>query len=122
MIEGPSGRVYFGGDTGYGRHFGLIRERAGIPDVALLPIGAFLPEWFMREAHVNPAEAVQASVELGAAVAIPMHFGTWQLGDDGDREPVEGLEAALTSNEMQRAVWRVLSHGTAFEYRRATTP
>jgi L-ascorbate metabolism protein UlaG (beta-lactamase superfamily) len=113
VFEGPSGRVYFGGDTGYGRHFALVRARLGAADVALLPIGAYLPIWFMKDAHLSPAEAVRASEDLGARVAIPIHFDTFQLGDDGDREPLQDLEAALVANQEQRGVWRVARHGTA---------
>lgn len=118
VFEGPSGRVYFGGDTGYGPHFSLVRERLGSPDVALLPIGAYLPIWFMKENHMTPAEGVQASVDLGARSSVPIHFGTWQLGDDGDKEPLQDLEAALATNPTQRAVWRVVQHGVAERYGR----
>lgn len=120
VIEGPSGRVYFGGDTGYGRHFALVRERLGPMDVALLPIGAFMPVWFMQTSHVSPAEAVQASEDLGARLSIPMHFDTWQLGDDGDREPLVELGKALAANDQQRAVWRIARHGHAEELRAAS--
>lgn len=113
VFEGPSGRVYFGGDTGYGSHFSLVRERAGPADVALLPIGAYLPVWFMKENHMTPAEGVQAAVDLGARVAIPIHFGTWQLADDGELDPVRDLEAALAARPDQRATWRVARHGVA---------
>ena len=113
VFEGPSGRVYFGGDTGFGRHFSLVRERLGSMDVALLPIGAFMPVWFMRDSHISPAEAVQASEALGARLSIPMHYGTWQLGDDGDAEPLAELEKALAANPAQRAIWRIARHGHA---------
>ncbi len=115
VFTGPSGRVYFGGDTGYGQHFSLVRARVGTPDVALLPIGAYMPVWFMKENHMTPAEAVQASIDLGARVAIPIHFGTWQLGDDGDNEPLQDLETALAANSAQRTVWRVAKHGAPEE-------
>lgn len=111
MIEGPSGRVYFGGDTGYGRHFALTKERLGAPDVALLPIGAFMPVWFMQKAHMAPAAAVQASRDLGAGMAMPIHYGTWQLGDDGDAEPEAELRTALAADTAQQRVWRVARHG-----------
>ena len=52
--------LYFAGDTGYGPHFKQIRARFPVIDIALLPIGAYEPRWFMKEAHMNPAEAVQA--------------------------------------------------------------
>lgn len=122
VIEGPSGRVYFGGDTGYGRHFSVVRERFGAMDVALLPIGAFMPVWFMQTSHVSPAEAVQASEDLGARMSIPMHFDTWQLGDDGDREPLAELQKALATNDAQRAVWRIARHGQGEEIRPSTSP
>jgi L-ascorbate metabolism protein UlaG (beta-lactamase superfamily) len=118
VIEGPSGRVYFSGDTGYGVHFAMARQRLGPMDVALMSIGAFQPEWFMHEAHMSPAEAVKASSELGARVSIPMHFGTWQLGDDGDAEPLRYLEDALTKDPAQRQVWRTIEHGRPFTMNR----
>jgi L-ascorbate metabolism protein UlaG (beta-lactamase superfamily) len=114
VIEGPSGRVYFSGDTGYGVHFARARGRLGPMDVALMSIGAFQPEWFMGEVHMSPAEAVKASIDLQARVAIPMHFGTWQLGDDGDAEPLEHLDAALAGDSLQRKVWRTIEHGKPF--------
>lgn len=117
VIQGPSGSVYFGGDTGYGRHFVLTRSRIGAPDVALLPIGAYRPTWFMRDNHMAPAEAVQAAKDLGATIAIPMHFDTWQLGDDGDQEPLNDLEKALAVDTGARATWRVIRHGIAHTIR-----
>lgn len=95
MLETPSARIYFGGDTGMGPHFVQARQRLGAPDVALLPIGAYRPRWFMRRVHVNPAEAVEAARLLEARISIAMHFGTFQLADDGMEEPVEDLRAAL---------------------------
>jgi L-ascorbate metabolism protein UlaG (beta-lactamase superfamily) len=96
VLETPRGNLYFAGDTGYGPHFGMIRERFGPMRVALLPIGAFRPEWFMCGVHVSPKEAVRAARELRAEVAIPMHYFTFHLGDDGQDEPVEVLRRELT--------------------------
>lgn len=95
VIETPDGPIYFAGDTGWGPHFEMIRERFGKPRVALLPIGAFRPRWFMKAVHISPEEAVRAAQILGAAVSIPMHYGTFHLGDDGQDEPVEVLRKAL---------------------------
>ena len=58
--------VYFAGDTGFGPHFSLIREAFGSPQVALLPIGAYAPQWFMSPIHMGPADAVRAHEILGA--------------------------------------------------------
>ena len=95
VISGPSGNVYFAGDTGWGKHFGEIGERFGEIRAALLPIGAYLPRWFMKSAHISPAEAVDAHFAVRARTSIAMHYGTFRLGDDGEAEPVNDLRAAL---------------------------
>ncbi len=96
VLETPRGNIYFAGDTGYGPHFRMIRERFGAIRLALLPIGAFRPEWFMCSVHVSPRDAVRAARELRAEVAIPMHWFTFHLGDDGQDEPAELLRRELT--------------------------
>lgn len=95
VIETPGGPIYFAGDTGWGPHFEMIRERFGAMRLAILPIGAFRPVWFMRAVHISPSEAVRAAQALGARVSIPMHYGTFHLGDDGQDEPAEVLRRAL---------------------------
>ena len=96
VLETPRGNIYFAGDTGYGPHFQMIRERFGAMRVALLPIGAFRPEWFMCSVHISPKDAVRAARELRAEVAIPMHYFTFHLGDDGQDEPAELLRREMT--------------------------
>jgi L-ascorbate metabolism protein UlaG (beta-lactamase superfamily) len=95
VVGGRSGNVYFAGDTGWGGHFAEIGARFPIR-LALLPIGAYKPRWFMRSAHVDPAEAVEAHRQLHAATSVAMHFGTFQLGDDGLTDPVRDLRHAIT--------------------------
>jgi L-ascorbate metabolism protein UlaG (beta-lactamase superfamily) len=110
VLETPRGNIYFAGDTGYGPHFGMIRERFGPMQLALLPIGAFRPEWFMCSVHVSPRDAVRAARELEAEVAIPMHYYTFHLGDDGQDEPVEVLRREVTPDVR----WEILQPGGAF--------
>src|SRR5205823_3957816 len=74
-IEFEAKKIFFAADTAYGDHFKQICERLGSPDVALLPIGAYEPRWFMAAAHMNPEEAVQAHLDLGAPLSVAMHFG-----------------------------------------------
>lgn len=95
VVSGPSGHVYFAGDTGWGKHFAEIGERFGGIRVALLPIGAYLPRWFMKPAHISPAEAVDAHFAVRARTSVAMHYGTFRLADDGETQPVEDLMAAL---------------------------
>jgi L-ascorbate metabolism protein UlaG (beta-lactamase superfamily) len=89
--------VYFVGDSGYQDGlFAEIGRRCGAPDLALIPIGAYEPRWFMASAHMNPAEAVRVHVEVGARRSIAMHWGTFQLTDEGLEEPVRTLDKALS--------------------------
>ena len=87
MIEISQKKIYFGGDTGYGPHFQFTRERLGAPDVALLPIGAYEPRWFMKDHHMDPADAVQAHLDLAATQSWGIHFETFQLTDEGVDAP-----------------------------------
>src|SRR6201987_2517464 len=86
-IEFPERLVYFAGDTGFGNHFAQIREKFGSPQLALLPIGAYEPRWFMSPVHMAPEEAVRAHEILGAKTSIAIHHGTFQLADDGIDTP-----------------------------------
>ena len=95
MIRPAGGRILFAGDSGFGPHWRDIAARLGAPDVALLPIGAYEPRWFMKAAHMNPAEAVQAHRDLGARRSAGMHFGTFQLTDEPIGAPLAALGEAL---------------------------
>ena len=86
--------VYFAGDTASGVHFPFIRQHLGAPDLALLPIGAYEPRWFMSEVHMNPAEAVEAHRLLGARRSVAMHYGTFQMSDEPFDGPLSELKAA----------------------------
>jgi L-ascorbate metabolism protein UlaG (beta-lactamase superfamily) len=90
-IEVADRVVYFAGDTGFGDHFAQIRERFGAPRVALLPIGAYEPRWFMSPVHMGPEDAVRAHRILGAQTSIAIHHGTFQLADEGLDTPKKRL-------------------------------
>jgi L-ascorbate metabolism protein UlaG (beta-lactamase superfamily) len=96
-LSTSAGSVYFVGDTGAGPHFAAIRARFGAPCVALLPIGAYRPRWFMRVNHIDPEEAVQAHDTLGAQRSIAVHYATFQLSDEGMYEPAGELGRVLAS-------------------------
>ena len=87
-------RLFFAGDTGFHPDFAKIAERFGPFDVALLPIGAYDPRWFMRPVHMDPEEAVQAARDLGSPCFVPMHWGTFLLTDEPLGEPPERARAA----------------------------
>jgi len=110
--DGASGRhVYFAGDTGYHPEFGAIGARYGPFDVALLPIGAYEPRWFMRYLHMNPEEAVAAFRALNARVMVPIHWGTFKLTDEAMDEPPIRARAAWDSAGLHPSGYRQLAHG-----------
>jgi L-ascorbate metabolism protein UlaG (beta-lactamase superfamily) len=113
VISGPSGNAYFAGDTGWGRHFAQIGERFGSMRVAMLPIGAYLPRWFMKPAHISPAEAVDAHAAIGAQTSIAMHYGTFNLGDDGYEQPAHDLRAAVAAKGNPQVL--IVEHGVGVE-------
>jgi N-acyl-phosphatidylethanolamine-hydrolysing phospholipase D len=82
MLESGSRRYYFAGDSGYFHGFKEIGGRYPGIDVAMVPIGAYEPRWFMRAQHVNPEEGYQAFLDLGARFMVPMHWGCFDLTDE----------------------------------------
>ncbi|NUO50379.1 MAG: MBL fold metallo-hydrolase [Polyangiaceae bacterium] len=87
VVEDGDRRVYHSGDTAYFEGFTEIGKRCGPIDAAMLPIGAYEPRWFMKGQHMNPADAVQAFADLGAARFVAMHWGTFKLTDEPLGEP-----------------------------------
>lgn len=86
--------MYFAGDTGYGRWFGRIGQRHPGIDLALLPIGAYDPRWWLSDVRCDPEEAVQAAVDLRARRMAPMHRGTFVLSAEPVLEPLRRVRAA----------------------------
>ena len=89
VIETPAGKIYFAGDTGFhgGTNYRLMAEKHGGFRLAILPIGAYEPRWFMAPQHQNPEEAVQGMKLCNAAYAAGCHWGTFQLTDEPIDEP-----------------------------------
>lgn len=116
MIDDGKSKIYFAGDTGFGKHFSEIRKRLGPPDLALLPIGAYKPQWFMHHYHLNPEEAVLAHLELKSTQSIAMHFGTFQMSDEGIEEPVLDLKRALEKFGLGEKDFFILDQGESFSW------
>jgi L-ascorbate metabolism protein UlaG (beta-lactamase superfamily) len=113
-VETAGARIFFAGDSGYGSFFRDIRQRLGPIDLALLPIGAYEPRWFMKDIHMNPAEAVQAHVDLGTTQSLAMHYGTFQLTPEGIDDPLRALDEARRSNQISESQFRALQFGESF--------
>ncbi len=120
VVSGPSGNVYFAGDTGYGPHFHEIARRFGPIRMALLPIAPFNPQASKETSrvrfasvHMGPDEAVQAHLDLGARVSIAAHFRVFQLGWDGFDEASNGVAAALKDRNLAPASFIVPVFGRA---------
>jgi L-ascorbate metabolism protein UlaG (beta-lactamase superfamily) len=113
VIATPAGVIYHVGDTGFGdgSQFRTVREKFGRLRLALLPIGAYEPRWFMRDQHMNPDEAAQAFLALGATAAIGHHWGTFRLTIEGVDEPPEELAVALARHGVAADCFRALRPG-----------
>ncbi len=116
VVEAGGAVVYFAGDSGYCPHFTEIAERFPRIDLALLPIGAYEPRWFMRQQHMNPEEAVRAHCDLRPGRSLGMHFGTFQLTDEGIDAPVRALRAAQAEAGVAVEDFDVLGFGETREY------
>jgi L-ascorbate metabolism protein UlaG (beta-lactamase superfamily) len=117
VLTTPAGTIYHVGDTGYGdgKIFARVRERFGRPGLAILPIGAYEPRWFMRPQHMNPEDAVRALLDLDAEQALGHHWGTFRLTNEGVEEPVQELAAALHAQSVQADRFRAMRPGEAWE-------
>ena len=104
-------KVYFAGDTGYGPHFQEIQKRWQSFHLALLPIGAYEPRWFMKEQHMNPEDAVLAHKDLRADLSLGSHFGTFPLTDEGVDRPKEELQATLQKSGVAGESFQALQNG-----------
>jgi L-ascorbate metabolism protein UlaG (beta-lactamase superfamily) len=116
IVEGESRgkprRVFFSGDTGYSReHFAEIGRRFGGVDLALLPIGAYEPRWFMGAQHVNPEEAVQIHRDIGSRLSVGIHWGTFQLTDEPIDQAATDLGAAREKLGVGSREFITLRHG-----------
>lgn len=108
--DSESGSIYFAGDTGFGGLFEEIARSFPRIRLALLPIGAFKPQWFMGPIHMAPSQALFAHRILNSSCSVATHFGTFPLADDAEMEPVEGLEHAMLLEPPAQPFW-ILKEG-----------
>ena len=118
VLEANGVSVYFAGDTGYGPHFTDIRKKLGTPDVSLLPIGAYEPRWFMKDQHMNPEDAVQAHLDLGAKFSLGTHYECFQLTNEAIDQPPKDLKLALKAKRVDAAQFRAPATGETIVFKK----
>lgn len=117
VIESAAGKVFFAGDTGFddGAPYRGLAARHGRMRLAILPIGAYAPRWFMKPQHQSPDEAVRGMQLADAAYAAGCHWGTFQLTDEPMEEPRERLFQALDAAGIERGRFRPMRPGEVWD-------
>ncbi|RID86677.1 MBL fold metallo-hydrolase [Peribacillus asahii] len=110
VLENNNTSFYFVGDTGYFRGFQEIAKKFKLQYV-LMPIGAYEPEWFMSDSHINPEDAVRAFLELSGDFFIPMHYGAYRLADDTGPEALERLNQEWERQQLPEEQLKILRIG-----------
>ncbi|WP_017731963.1 MBL fold metallo-hydrolase [Nafulsella turpanensis] len=115
LISGGTEKIYFGGDSAFGRHYQEIYDTVGAQDISLMPVGAYKPSFLMKGSHMSPDEAVKAADILRTKTLIPMHYGTFDVSDEPLGEPVERL---LQLDEMEKinAKLEIIKPGAIFKF------
>jgi L-ascorbate metabolism protein UlaG (beta-lactamase superfamily) len=117
VVRGLSSTIHFVADTGYSeKMFKEIGNRIPRIDVAIVPIGAYKPSWFMSPIHASPEEAVKIHLDLKARRSIASHFGTFPLADDGEDEPQQELKAALSRLKVPEEDFLILPEGRGIDF------
>ncbi len=116
LIDSPEGRIYFAGDTAYGKHFKHLYEKYGAPKLSLLPIGAYEPRWFMYRMHMNPDEAVLAHIDLHSEHSIAIHFGLIDNAAESYTAPVDDLGVARNTHGITEAKFVAPHIGQILQY------
>ncbi len=107
MIKYKSKNIFFAGDTALDEHFKEIKNSSGTIDIALMPIGAYQPREVMKDNHINPQEAIEASMILGAKCMLPYHYGTFKLSDEPIGEPHTWISKLAKESEIQIKILEV---------------
>ena len=111
VFETKNFKCIFVGDTGYSKDFLTIQEKFGRIDLALIPIGAYAPRWFMKDHHCNVEEAIQIHKDLNSKNSVAMHWGTFQLTDEPMDEPPKLLKSLSSKNNLLNDEFIAMKHG-----------
>jgi N-acyl-phosphatidylethanolamine-hydrolysing phospholipase D len=117
VLTTPVGNIFFAGDTGYSVDFREIGQRLGPMRLALIPIGGYMPRWFMKPMHLNPTEAVMVHQDVLAQQSIGMHWGTFKLTEEPLAEPPLFLEKVLKEKHISLDTFITLEFGETRTFR-----
>ena len=121
LIIAAGTKIFFAGDSAYDEDiFKEIRDLFGDIDICMLPVGAYSPPFIMKQAHINPEEAVQTFLDLGGKRLIPMHYGTYILSDEPPGEPLKRLRRCAAENRIEQTICE-LTEGQSINYELRTT-
>jgi len=115
ILRAKGKQLYFIGDTGYGNIFKEIGQKYGAIDLALIPIGAFKPRWFMGPIHISPEEAVAVHQDIKSKKSIAMHYGTFALADDSPQRAIKEFEEAKKLNGISDEEFFLLEEGRCYD-------
>jgi len=111
VIEHEGRRILFGGDFGYSQDLADLGAKFGGFHLAMIPVGAYEPRWFMKTMHVNTDEAVSAHIDLRARYSVGMHWGTFRLTDERLDEPPAKLAQSLAHAGISQDTFFLMQHG-----------
>jgi L-ascorbate metabolism protein UlaG (beta-lactamase superfamily) len=114
VVKSESHKIYFLGDSGYSDIFKTIGEREGPFDLSFIPIGAYLPEWFMSPIHISPEQAVQVHLDVKSRQSVAMHFGTFPLALDGPERAPKELIGSLEKRGLNLASFFIPDEGGVY--------
>ncbi len=116
VINSGKTNVYYTGDSGYGKIFKEIGNKYGPFDVALIPIGAYQPKWFMSPIHISPEEAVEVHLDVQSKKSIAIHYGTFPLADEGLGDAPKDLEIAIANRGLNWNDFIILPEGHFIDF------
>lgn len=114
VVEARGLKFFFAGDTAFGKHFKQVYDKFGPMDLSMIPIGAYMPRWFMQRVHVDPDEAVAAHLQLRSRKSVGIHFQTFQLADESFEQPVKDLAIAKEKYGLAQSDFVAPQFGESF--------
>jgi N-acyl-phosphatidylethanolamine-hydrolysing phospholipase D len=119
VVDSQPYSMYFAGDTGYSKDFADIAARFGGFDFSQIPVGCYLPRWFMKDQHINEEEAVQIHLDVKSKLSMGVHWGTFRLCDDPIEAPIDGLPQARKKLAVDDQAFVLFALGQTRVLRRA---